>query len=200
MAQENKSSDDAAGPAPFAQLPWISGLVAGLRQLSFPSAFRIGAPSLSPEAICEPEGQSAEEGTAHPAATVREPPAAETKELLRLLTDLATGLWRIKRKLEMLPENVPPEEMRRLRRHVQSAWDVLSSGKVEVQDLTGEKYVDGMALKVIAFQPTEGVGARVIGETIRPSIRYRDCLIQRGEIIVAIPPESGAQLRQQEEH
>lgn len=199
MAQENNSSDDAGGQMPLAQgLPWVSDLMASLRQFSFPSAFRIHALSLLPEAISEADGPSAAEGTARLRAEVREAPAAETKELLRLLTDLATGLWRIRRKIEALPENVPPEEMRRVRRHVQSAWDVLTSGKVEVQDLTGERYVDGMALRVIAFQPTEGVATQVIDETIKPTVFYRDRLIQRGEVIVATPSKPDADPRAEE--
>ena len=194
MAQENNSSDDAGRQMPLAQgLPWIGGLMASLRQLGFSPAFRIAAALGAPEGISESENLSAEQPAEDLRAEVRRVPTAETKELLRLLTDLATGLWRIKRKIEALPENVPPDEMRKVRRHVQSAWDALTDGKVEVQDLTGEKYVDGMALKVIAFQPTEGVAGEVIDETIKPTVFYRDQLIQRGEVIVATPskPDGG---------
>jgi len=52
MAQENNSSDEAGGQMPLAQgLPWVSDLMASLRQFSFPSAFRIHALSSLPEAI-----------------------------------------------------------------------------------------------------------------------------------------------------
>jgi len=97
-----------------------------------------------------------------------------------------------------LGENVSPEEMRKLNRYVESAWDLLAGAKVEVQDLVNEKYVDGMALKVVAFQPTEGFGARTIAETIKPSVLYRDHLIQQGEVIVATPSQPGADLRAEE--
>ena len=199
MPREDKPSDPlAAGPPPDREFPWVSGLWASLRQYSFHSAFRIHALSLLPEAISEPEVSSTEEGTARLRTEVREAPAAETKELLRLLTDLATGLWRIRRKMAALGEGVSPEEMRKLNRYVESAWDMLAGAKVEVQDLTGEKYVDGMALKVIAFQPTEGVAGEVVDETIKPTVFYRDQLVQRGEVIVTTPSKPGADLRAEE--
>jgi hypothetical protein len=111
------------------------------------------------------------------------------KELLSLLTDVTTGLWRLKRKMAPPGQTEAPAELKRLYRYVESAWDTLASGKVEVRDPTGERYVDGMALKVIAFQPTEGTVEETIAETIKPSIFYRDQLVQRGEVIVATPPK-----------
>ena len=67
---------------------------------------------------------------------------------------------------------------------------MLSSAKVELRDYDKEKYVDGMALKVIAFQPSSSCHVKTIIETIKPSIFYNDKLIQIGEVIVATPDKT----------
>ena len=64
-------------------------------------------------------------------------------------------------------------ELRVTLRHLESTWNVLADAGIEVGNLAGEKYVNGLALRVIAFQPTEGVQIETIAETIKPAIFYR---------------------------
>jgi hypothetical protein len=106
-------------------------------------------------------------------------------EVLHTLVTISTALWRIKTKLDNETINGLPQQLRHLPRHIQAAWDALSSGAIEIKDPTGKPYVPGMAVNVIAFQPTEGVTFKFILETIKPSIFYRDRLIQRADVIVA---------------
>ncbi|MBK8976386.1 MAG: hypothetical protein IPM29_10690 [Planctomycetes bacterium] len=105
-------------------------------------------------------------------------------DVYRLLSDVATGIWRARRK--MLPDGAsePPPELRSSWRHLESVWDALACHGVEVRDHTGERYVAGMALRVIAFQPTVGVQGERIIETIKPTVYCQDHLIQRGEVVV----------------
>lgn len=109
------------------------------------------------------------------------------RDLLRVLLELTTGLWRIRRATPPPNDDESPDELRRLRRHVDATWDILASAGVEVRDHTGGRYVTGMALKVLAFQPVAGVTVEVIDETVKPSIFYKDRLRQPGEVIVATP-------------
>jgi hypothetical protein len=85
----------------------------------------------------------------------------------------------------------PLDEMRRLYRHVQSMWDAMAQASVEICDHTGELVPEGgvYGLKVVACQPTAGVGREVVLETIRPSIRWRGQAIQIGEVILAKPED-----------
>ena len=78
-------------------------------------------------------------------------------------------------------------EIKKAYRHVESTCDALKSANIEIQGHSNEKYVPGMALKVIAFQPTSSVQTEKIAETIKPSVFYNDILIQVGEVIVATP-------------
>jgi len=155
-----------------------------LRQLRYNKAFRIPPPMWSEELLKEIETEAETE------SKIETKPAQKTemKDLLLLVADLATGLWRIDKKStadDAADESKSP--MRGIRRHVESTLDALSSAKVEIRDHTGGKYVTGMALKVIAFQPTSSVQVEKIAETIKPSVFYKNQLIQRGEVIVETP-------------
>lgn len=112
---------------------------------------------------------------------------SEVNNLQKLIADIATGVWRMRNKFSMVNIEDLPDEMKKANRHLESVWDALASAKVETRDHTSEKYVPGMALKVIAFQPTPHVQAERITETIKPSVFYKDTLIQVGEVIVATP-------------
>jgi len=157
-----------------------------LRQRAYPEAFRIEQGPLPPDlpASAEAPGHAAPAKPPGPAAL-----DDRTRDLLGLVANVATGLWRARKR--MLPDGQaePPDELRGAYRHVEATWDALISAKVEVRDHTGERYVPGMALKVIAFQPTRGVALEVIDETIKPSVYYGNLLIQRGEVIVATPDQ-----------
>jgi len=99
-------------------------------------------------------------------------------------------MWRLQRRLTMGGE--VPEETRRISRDLESAWDALRQGDVEIKDHTGEKYDGGMALRVIAFQPIAGLRQEQIIETIKPTIYHKDKLIRMGEVIVGVPGEDTA--------
>jgi len=150
----------------------VRALLTELRQLQFPQGFRIPAPGEAAELL-------------PPQAMPSLPGAADPK---RWIADLATCLSRLERKL--LPDggDEPPDELRPLYRHFEAALDALGSGGVEIRDHTGERYVPGMALRVIAFQPQPGTRIETIVETLKPSVFLGDQLIQRGEVIVATPP------------
>jgi hypothetical protein len=112
---------------------------------------------------------------------------AELTQIVKGLATLATALWRIRSKLvdDALPEM--PHELRHLPRHVQAAWDALEACHIKVQDHKDERYLPGMAVNPITFQPTAGLATEVICETIKPSIFYHDTLIQRADVIIAQP-------------
>ena len=114
----------------------------------------------------------------------------EFPKLIALLADVATGMWRIKNKFSGVDIDELPGEIKKAYRHVESTWDALASAKVEVRGHTKEKYVAGMALNVIAFQPSSSVHTEMITETIKPSIFYNGRLIQMGDVIVERPEKT----------
>ena len=159
-----------------------------LRQLLYKAPFRINEPTWTPADLISHDEQHVSEPTEEPRQSGSSAgPVPEMREFYAVIADVATGLWRIRRRMVRDGNGEMPDETRKIFRHVESAWDNLSDRSVEVRDQTNEKYVSGMALKVIAFQPTPGTRSKMIAETIKPSIFYKDTLIQQGEVIVATP-------------
>lgn len=108
-------------------------------------------------------------------------------ELVGLIADIATGIWRMKNKFSAVKIDDMPDEVKKAYRHVESTWDMLYSAKVKVHDYANEKYIPNRNIKPIAFQPSSSVRIETITETVKPSIFYNGKLIQIGEVIVATP-------------
>ena len=163
-----------------------------IRQWMQPEPFRIGnvegmkdAPSNGESAHGQPLA------SAEPSSTPQ-----ELSGILNALAAIATAIWRVRGKLETEINVELPSELRHIPRHIQAAWDALAAGHIEVQDLRGERYVPGMAVKILAFQPLEGISSEIVHETIKPSIYFKDTLIQYADVIIARPmrdSESGAE-------
>src|SRR5262245_17113628 len=80
--------------------------------------------------------------------------AALVEEMLRMIANVGTGLWRMRQKMVNPDTNEPHEEMRRIYRNFESVWDSIDQAEVQIQDHTGNLYKSGTTLRVIAFQPT----------------------------------------------
>jgi hypothetical protein len=112
---------------------------------------------------------------------------ANQEHLGRLLADLATGLWRLRRRLLDPATGEPREEMRRPWRDVEALCERLREEEVDVQDHTGALYDPSLSLRVAAFQPTPGLQQDRIVETLKPTVYWRQQRIQVGEVIVGMP-------------
>jgi hypothetical protein len=162
----------------------LRNLIENLRQMLYYSKeFRIAAPKwwdlsgvLSTEAIVKMIQVS---------KTKAETSLVDNKGLMNLTTEIGTSFWRLQHRINAGGE--PPQEMKRVLRDVESMEDALKQANIEVKDQTGQKYVDGMALKVLARQVTPGITCETIIETIKPTIYCGNTLMQQGEVIVGIP-------------
>jgi len=114
--------------------------------------------------------------------------AATDDSLIQLTTEIGTTLWRLQRRLKA--EGEAADIIRRSSRDLESISDSLSQSNIEIRDHTGEKYDDGMVLKVIAFQPVPGLHQQQVLETIKPTIYYKNTLIQTGQVIVGVPEKT----------
>src|SRR5262245_35189294 len=95
-------------------------LLAAWRQWRFPKEFRIAPPLLPADfaAVIEQLQQSA---ALSPTTT-----DTASKDHLRFLASLGTGLWRLRQKMVESGTDRPLEEMRRAYRHVEAMSDVLT--------------------------------------------------------------------------
>jgi hypothetical protein len=172
-------------------------ILSDLRQWRFPREFRISRPVWPEEMLAgmrelkELLSQPTRETESRPEpSTAPERPADETmsREHLRFLADVATGLWRMRLKMIEPETQDPRDDMKRVLRHMEAIWDALNQEGLLVQDHTGSPFNSGMWLRVVAFQPTAGLGREKVIETIKPSVYFKGRPIQMGEVIVGTPP------------
>lgn len=113
----------------------------------------------------------------------------QTVELINLLADVATGLWRLRSK--MLPSGArqPSDENRRSYKQLESILDVLVEAGIQIRDHTGEVVPRGgiYSLRALAYEPTVGLTREQVIETIKPTIAFKDRVIQIGEVIIGTP-------------
>jgi len=162
-------------------LQQLAGLLARVRQLASVAVRKSASPAQAPTRNAAPIPTTDTHVEASAAAEARR----DHEVLLRAMASLATAIWRIKSKIDASPEL--PSALRHLPRHVQAALDAMKAAEIEIRDPTGQRYVPGMAVRPIAFQPIEGVNTETIHETIKPSVAYKGNLIQRADVIVAQP-------------
>ena len=155
-------------------------LLKSLRQWRYPKEFRIGAPVWPPNILTELQRLSNEQSEAMS-------PPPEDEAYPHLLANIATKLWRLRQKMLQPGTDQPLEEMRGPYRSFESAWDTLTQAGVEILDHTGTQFNSGLLLRVLAFQPTPGIVIETVIETIKPTIYYKQQLLQTGEVIVGIP-------------
>lgn len=163
----------------------LSETVYNLKQwLCYPQEFRISVPKYL--GLSEPLEALAD-------LAERASPSSQTtpkteEELLDMAADVGTLVWRIQQRLAETGEL--PKSLQRLSRDVERTWDALTQGGIEIKDHTGGDYEGGMALRVITYQPVIGLARRQIIETLKPTIYYRDRIIQMGEVIIGVPEET----------
>ena len=163
----------------------LRSILESLRQLRYPSPLRIDPASWNDsrdeelkEALQQlhaASGDSAVLGN------------TEMDQMVRILADIGTGLWRLKQRMLKPGTTRPLDEMSRAYRHLESTWDVLVSAGIEVIDHTDTPFEIGMQVKVLAFEPQQGISRDRIMETIKPSVYYRNQLVQMGDVFVATP-------------
>ncbi len=108
--------------------------------------------------------------------------------LIRGLADIATNAWKAREK--MLDEKGEPrEETKRSYRHVDAVLRRLQDMEIRIVSHDHEIFDYGMPLKVIATQPTPGLARDTIIETLRPTVYWRQEMLQMGEVIVGTPQD-----------
>lgn len=156
-----------------------------MQWLCYPQEFRISAPKYI--GLSEPLEALAD--LAERTSASSQTTSKKEEELLDMAADVGTLIWRIQQRLTATGEL--PKPLQRLSRDVERTWDALTQGGIEIKDHTGGDYEGGMALRVITSQPVIGLARRQIIETLKPTIYYRDRIIQMGEVIVGVPEETG---------
>ncbi len=126
-----------------------------------------------------------------PAAAAAEPPAEDAERLAAAFGGLATQVWRAFGKTIDPATGQPRDEMKRVHRHIAGALDVLKQMGLTINDWVNQPYDAGLPVKVLAFQPAPGVVRDTILETVRPTVMWKNRLVQLGEVVVGTPVDPG---------
>jgi hypothetical protein len=105
----------------------------------------------------------------------------------RLLAEAAAELWRLRRRLVEPPDGDWARQVRGAARHVDRTLDLLGEGGVEVDGHLGAPFDPGLALDVIAYEPTAGLDRETVIEVERPAVYRGDRVVRRGTVIVGVP-------------
>ncbi|MFC9975882.1 hypothetical protein ACFVH6_33835 [Spirillospora sp. NPDC127200] len=159
---------------------------AAFRQWRQPREFRIAAPHWPAEALAA-LAAARDDRPGAPADTITDGadapvPVGGSGPSESALADLAVHLWRLGNRI-----NAAPNGSRALSRHLEAAWDALGAAGVEVQDHLGRPFDPGLRIKVVAFQPTPGLGREQVVEAVRPAVYLDGRLLRPGEVIVGTP-------------
>lgn len=128
-----------------------------------------------------------EQEAAAAAASKAEPETDDSEALASAFGGLATQVWRAMGKTLDPATGEPREDMKRVHRHIEGALDVLKQMGLTINDWTNQPYDAGLPVKVLTFQPSPGVPRDTILETVRPTVMWKDRLVQIGEVVVGTP-------------
>lgn len=134
------------------------------------------------------QAQLAAEPESPPAAPATSAPAPNREQIVAI----ATNMWRAKTKLVDAATGLPHEETKRTYRHVESTLDALTEMGVVIRDLLNEPYDPGLPVSVLTYQPTAGLARDTIVEVVRPTVLWRDEVVQVGEVVVGTPLEDSS--------
>jgi hypothetical protein len=135
-----------------------------------------------------------EQEAAAAAPSKAEPKTDDSEALASAFGGLATQVWRAMGKTLDPATGEPREDMKRVHRHIEGALDVLKQMGLTINDWANQPYDAGLPVKVLTFQPSPGVSCDTILETVRPTVMWKDRLVQIGEVVVGTPTASEEKL------
>lgn len=169
-----KDADGKQGPAKAARTRRSLRQRAreSMRQMLQPPALRIADPDARPAA----------------AAPDPEPAAEPNLEAYKALRELATGVWRIVRRLSSADAADDAARVRGALRQAEATLDAASNVGLAVRDHVGERFKPGLPhFRVLAWEPTAACATETVLRAQRPEVRLGPLLLQEAEVIVGVP-------------
>lgn len=112
------------------------------------------------------------------------------KDVLKFMRAVGNAVWRLERRMIDEETKEPKDEFSKVWRPISAIKDALVDIGIEVIDMTGHRYDEGLPLKVVAEEKRSGLKEPDICEMLSPVIRFRkQTMIQQGEVVVGRPGE-----------
>jgi molecular chaperone GrpE (heat shock protein) len=106
-----------------------------------------------------------------------------TKAEDRDLYALAIDIWTLERKIHKTKKEVGEDTYKSIANSFNKLRGYLDRQNVEIFDLTGKKYDDGLNVDVLSVI-SEGNDSAIITETIEPMVKHNSRVVKRAKVIV----------------
>ena len=100
---------------------------------------------------------------------------------------VATNTWKARRRMVDPISGEVGEEMKRVHADIERIQRCLEDLGIVIEDHTNQAFDYGLPWKVVATKPTAGIEKEIVTETLRPTIRWHDQIIQHAEVEIATP-------------
>ena len=111
-------------------------------------------------------------------------------ETTRFIKKIANNVWKLRNKMFDADGN-PKDGFEKVYRPVDALWDALKEIDMTVKSHDGETFDTGMPVNVVAWDKREGATREEIIETLKPTIRLGDQLLQWADVIAVAPDKPG---------
>ena len=108
-------------------------------------------------------------------------------EIIKTIVGIATNTWKALRRMVDPNSGEVPGEMKRLHGDIERIQRCLEALGVVIEDHTNCAFDYGLPWKVVATKPMPGIEKEIVTETLRPTIRWNDHIIQHAEVEIATP-------------
>jgi hypothetical protein len=100
------------------------------------------------------------------------------------LSEMAVDLWRLERRVEKIRGQLPESHILAFEHTIHRFRRLLDKYQIEIVDLTGRKYYEGLNVEILSIQKSPGLAEPLITETIEPSIVHGGKVVKRARVIV----------------
>lgn len=115
----------------------------------------------------------------------------EKVQMARFLIQLATGVWRVRRRIEGLKRM--PKDLKEALFSLESIWASMAEGGISIVDHVGE-VPSGSVPRIVEVRLVPGLAREEIVETKLPSILLHGEVVQVGEAVLGRPAPEGEEV------
>ncbi len=108
-------------------------------------------------------------------------------ELVKGVAVIATTVWKARFRTIDPASGEVREDMRRISADVERIHRCLNDLGVVVEDHTNKPFDYGLPWQVVATKPTPGITKEIVTETLKPTVRWNEQIIQHAEVEIGTP-------------
>lgn|ERR1700719_561179 len=107
--------------------------------------------------------------------------------LIKSLANIATNAWKASCRMVNAASGDGPEELRRVHGDIERIRRCLGDLGIVVEDHTNKPFDYGLPWQVVATKPMPGLAREIVTETLKPTVRWNEQIIQHAEVEIGTP-------------